>query len=133
MTERSMTDEQLVPCPCCGSADTLVVCWPISIAPWQVYRSRCKDCELRTADFNTHIEAIAAWNRRAPLPGAEALADAVWQLLDDMGADGLSVCGAAKAQARIAVEPFLSCEDSDELDFTLRRAQEIMEAIRDDA
>jgi hypothetical protein len=36
----------------------------------------------------------------------EALKDAMWQLLDDMGAEGQSVCLAAKAQARIAFEPF---------------------------
>lgn len=36
----------------------------------------------------------------------EALAEAMWQLLDDMGRDGKSVCLAAKAQARIAYEPF---------------------------
>lgn len=36
------------------------------------------------------------------------LADAMWQLLDDMGKDGLSVCLAAKAQARIAYEPFIT-------------------------
>jgi hypothetical protein len=36
------------------------------------------------------------------------LADAMWQLLDDMGKDGLSVCLAAKAQARVAYEPFIT-------------------------
>lgn len=36
----------------------------------------------------------------------EDLAEAMWQLLDDMGKDGRSVCLAAKAQARIAYEPF---------------------------
>ena len=36
----------------------------------------------------------------------EALQTAVWQLLDDMGRDGQTVCLAAKAQARIAFEPF---------------------------
>jgi hypothetical protein len=46
----------------------------------------------------------------------EQLADAMWQLLDDMGANGLSVCLAAKVEARIAMEPFLTldrpaCED----------------------
>jgi hypothetical protein len=34
------------------------------------------------------------------------LVDATWQLLDDMGKDGLSVCAAAKAKARVAIEPF---------------------------
>lgn len=46
----------------------------------------------------------------------EELADAMWQLLDDMGIAGQSVCLAAKAQARIAIEPFLTpdrpaCDD----------------------
>lgn len=36
----------------------------------------------------------------------EALSDAMWQLLDDMGSNGQSVCLAAKASARIAFEPF---------------------------
>lgn len=36
----------------------------------------------------------------------DALAAAMGQLLDDMGIDGQSVCLAAKAQARIAFEPF---------------------------
>lgn len=39
-----------------------------------------------------------------------ALIDAMDQLLDDMGIDGQSVCLAAKAQARIAFEPFLDPE-----------------------
>lgn len=34
------------------------------------------------------------------------LKDAMWQLLDDMFDGGQSVCLAAKAQARIAFEPF---------------------------
>lgn len=37
----------------------------------------------------------------------EALADAMEQLLDDMGASGQCVCLAAKAQARIAFEPWM--------------------------
>jgi hypothetical protein len=39
-----------------------------------------------------------------------ALTDAMDQLLDDMGPKGQSVCLAAKAQARIAFEPFLDPE-----------------------
>lgn len=42
-----------------------------------------------------------------------ALADAVLQVLDDMGDDGLSCCEFAKAQLRIAYEPFR--DDSDGL------------------
>lgn len=36
----------------------------------------------------------------------EALADAMCVLLNDMGENGKSVCGLAKAKARIAFEPF---------------------------
>ena len=36
-----------------------------------------------------------------------ALVDAMAQLLDDMGERGLSVCLAAKAQARVAFDPFI--------------------------
>ena len=39
------------------------------------------------------------------------LAEAMWQLLDDMGRNGKSVCLAAKAQARIAYEPFADWTD----------------------
>lgn len=36
----------------------------------------------------------------------QELADAMWQLLDDMGKNGQSVCLLAKIDARIAYEPF---------------------------
>lgn len=36
----------------------------------------------------------------------EALVWAAWQALDDFGAEGKSVCGATKAQLRMAIEPF---------------------------
>lgn len=42
-----------------------------------------------------------------------ALADALWQLLNDMGPDGLSVCSAARAQARVAYEPFRDEPEAD--------------------
>ncbi len=37
----------------------------------------------------------------------EDLATAVWQVLDDMGKDGRSCCAGAKAQLRVAFEPFM--------------------------
>ena len=40
-----------------------------------------------------------------------ALAQAMGQLLDDMGKSGTCVCLAAKAQARVAFEPFREEED----------------------
>lgn len=36
----------------------------------------------------------------------DALISAVWQVLDDFGRDGKSVCAATKAQLRVAFEPF---------------------------
>jgi hypothetical protein len=41
----------------------------------------------------------------------QALVDAAWQCLDDMSISGHSVCGLAKAQLRVAYEPFASDED----------------------
>jgi hypothetical protein len=57
----------------------------------------------------------------------QALAQAVWQLLDDFGADGATCCQAAKAQARIAFEPFMDTTDCPP-DMTLDQAQAIMRA-----
>lgn len=39
-----------------------------------------------------------------------ALADAMWQLLNDMGKTGKTVCGLAKASARLAYEPWFQAE-----------------------
>lgn len=52
------------------------------------------------------------------------LADAMWQLLDDMDVDGQCVCLAAKAQARIAFEPWNTEKDA-EPPMLLETAQKI--------
>lgn len=56
-----------------------------------------------------------------------ALAEAVAQLLDDMGKRGQSVCLAAKAQARIAFEPFRNTDNysGDGNCMSLEEAEEI--------
>jgi hypothetical protein len=60
----------------------------------------------------------------------ERLADAMWQLLDDMGRGGQSVCLGAKAQARVAYEPFRDKSEPEYDDWmTAAEAQ----AILDDA
>jgi hypothetical protein len=58
----------------------------------------------------------------------EAMADAMAQLLDDMGAHDLnrSVCLAAKAQARIAYEPFRDPTDDDSWLMPLDRARTVL-------
>jgi hypothetical protein len=56
------------------------------------------------------------------------LADAMDQLLDDMGQHNQSVCLFAKAKARVAWEPFRECGDADANEFymTLAEAQKII-------
>ena len=53
------------------------------------------------------------------------LADAMDQLLDDMGRNGTSVCLAAKAKARVAFEPFME-PDAAELYMPLDEAKRIV-------
>lgn len=57
-------------------------------------------------------------------PEMRALLAAVWQVLDDMGAEGLSVCPAAKAQLRVAFEPFRG--DDDPCDYDLDEARHLV-------
>jgi hypothetical protein len=55
------------------------------------------------------------------------LADAMWQLLDDMGDHRRSVCLAAKAQARIAYEPFRDTSEPEYDDWmTIAQAKQIL-------
>lgn len=61
-----------------------------------------------------------------------AIVDAAWQVLDDMGADGQSCCLAAKAQLRVAIEPFVPGVGGDEdlpMDWPLSEAQAILTRI----
>lgn len=56
----------------------------------------------------------------------QALAEAMDQLLDDMGITGTSVCVAAKAQARVAYEPFRDKSEADERLMPLDVAQQVL-------
>ena len=65
--------------------------------------------------------------RPAPVTPVEALADAMWQLLDDMGKSPNRPCLAALAQARIAYEPFRDKDDEDWPDWlSLAEAKKII-------
>lgn len=55
-----------------------------------------------------------------------ALIDAMDQLLDDMGENGLSVCKLAKAKARIAFEPFRDLDEHSEAIMSLDVAKAIV-------
>lgn len=57
-------------------------------------------------------------------PELRQLLDAVWQVLDDFGEKGLSVCPAAKAQLRVAFEPFRT--DDEPVDYDLEEARRIV-------
>lgn len=61
----------------------------------------------------------------------EALVDAMWQILDDMGERGHGVCEFAKAKARVAFEPFKLDADGEEapLDYTMAAAQAVVADI----
>lgn len=63
----------------------------------------------------------------------QALADAVEQLLDDMGGYGITVCMAAKAQARIAYEPFARGNEKRDVlpALTLEQARQIMAQVQE--
>ena len=57
-----------------------------------------------------------------------ALADAMGQLLDDMGTGGKCVCSLAKAKARVAYEPFrLLMEDDGVGIMSMHEAEQIIE------
>lgn len=59
----------------------------------------------------------------------DALADALWYMLDDMGSHGNCVSNAAKAQARVALEPWLQANKWP-LDYALDRAQAVVDDIK---
>lgn len=57
----------------------------------------------------------------------ERLADAMWQLLDDMRKDGQCACLLAIAKARLAYEPFQSDDPEDNADLMpLEYAREVV-------
>lgn len=56
----------------------------------------------------------------------DALVAAMDQLLDDMGKDSCCVCPAAKAQARVAFEPFITEDHASEYYMPLIEAQLVL-------
>jgi hypothetical protein len=58
----------------------------------------------------------------------QALAAAMSQLLDDMGKEGVSVCIAAKAQARIAYEPFAESDEKESI-MQIEVAQKLLQEL----
>ncbi len=60
------------------------------------------------------------------------LADAMWQILDDMGQKSQSVCLLAKAEARIAFEPFRDKSEPEFEDWmSIAEARQIARNVED--
>jgi hypothetical protein len=55
----------------------------------------------------------------------EALRAAMWQLFDDFEEKGTAVCFASKAEARVALEPFID-EDNPAPIYTLEAARKVL-------
>lgn len=55
----------------------------------------------------------------------ESLRSAMAQVLDDFGEDGKSVCGATKAEARVAFQPFLD-DDFDPPAYSFEAAAKLL-------
>lgn len=66
-----------------------------------------------------------------PRADVDALSDATWQVLDDMGAKGTCVCELTKARARVAFDPFRFDASGEEapLDYTLEAAQAVVSDV----
>ena len=128
MTERD--ELVLLPCPFCGGKAEMERVG----TPRQSTVYRCTECSC-SIETGEEWGYGYRWNTRDELDKAEKhsisreaaygpLVDAMWQLLDDMGTKGAGVCLAAKAQARVAFEPFRN--DDAPLDWPLEEAQKIL-------
>jgi len=85
----------------------------------QSIRDACDELEVA-------LRAAATPSAEVSVESTTRLADAMWQLLDDMGASGQSVCLAAKAEARIAYEPFRNKSEDFKDWMSLEAAQRIL-------
>lgn len=65
-----MTTDKLEPCPFCNDSS-----YPENVNPYSLrgyWVVRCSNCESEGPAENTEFEAIAAWNRRAPVRSLES-------------------------------------------------------------
>jgi len=75
-----MTQDSLLPCPFCGDIALLE---GLGNRRGGLDRNIiCTNCNVMTPDYLTEAEAIATWNRRAPDPALEALADFFAEIQD---------------------------------------------------
>ena len=70
--------------------------------------------QLSRADRERYLQRARAAITAAKIKSEtqkQALIAAMDQVLDDMGTGGFAVCGATKAQARVALDPYLNDEE----------------------
>ena len=61
--QEKMMTEEMKPCAHCGGKAER---WTVQRTKWV----ECRECGMRTGSYDDEVEAIAAWNRRTPAPGA---------------------------------------------------------------
>lgn len=74
--------ERPEPCPFCGGD---------GVYNRNTASIRCKTCAAEGPDEATPVEAIQAWNRRAPSPELISLREAGWQDISTAPKDGRSI------------------------------------------
>lgn len=80
------------------------------------------DFYVRQANVRVEVQPLFA---TPPAPaGVKEMRDAISGALDDMGADGLSVCGLAKAHLRFALGPMT--DDPDAPDYSFEAARSVI-------
>jgi len=111
-----MTDMiDLLPCPFCGGPDTRHFNNPDEFGrPSHGIQCANGECWVCGPECETPSEAIAAWNRRAPLPPAP---DAVQALVK-----------AAERAERVMNDPY--CEPGNSITNTLAELRDALAAIR---
>lgn len=62
-----MSDEEPIPCGHCGEDAKAYGDSVVAYQPWRLCRVQCRNCGVGTGNYPTREQAIAAWNRRAPM------------------------------------------------------------------
>ena len=65
VAEVEVIDQELKPCPCCGSSNGLYVLQDEKYGEWSVFCDICKTSLHNENHCDTRDDAISAWNRRA--------------------------------------------------------------------
>lgn len=92
----------------------------MSIEDMRGMKTKLDEAKQALAEANAELARL-----REAHPKVDALVEAVWQVLDDMGANSCSTCLASKALLRAAYEPFWD-EELGEMDYPLEEARRVL-------